>query len=78
VRGAFGALAALLAECTIEVERFVGTPVAPAVPTTNVKQDEAPPMLELTAPKATLDYAGVAHLAAPALNTAHLSSSVGA
>jgi hypothetical protein len=44
VLAAVGALAALLAECTIEVERFEDAPTA------NGKRDEAPPTVELTAP----------------------------
>jgi hypothetical protein len=47
VLAAVGALAALLAECTIEVERAKDAPVA-AEPTTNGKRDEAPPAVELT------------------------------
>jgi hypothetical protein len=42
VLAAVGALAALLAECTIEVERFEDAPTA------NGKRDEAPPMVKLT------------------------------
>lgn len=47
VLAAVGALAALLAECTIEVERAKDAPSA-AEPTTNGKRDEAPPPVELT------------------------------
>jgi hypothetical protein len=39
VLAAAGALAALLTECTIEVERFDGMPVAPEAPATNGQQE---------------------------------------
>src|SRR6476660_9005688 len=41
VLAAAGALAALLTECTIEVERFEDVPVAHAAPTTNGHKDSA-------------------------------------
>ncbi len=48
VLAAAGALAALLTECTIEVERFDDAPVAPAEPITNGQKDVVTPTAELT------------------------------
>jgi Domain of unknown function (DUF4342) len=50
VLAAVGALAALLAECTIEVQRVEDTPITPTEPVGNGKRAEAPPTVELTAP----------------------------
>ena len=50
VLAAIGALAALLTDCTIEVERFDDAPVGPAVPITNGHKDEATPTIELKTP----------------------------
>jgi Domain of unknown function (DUF4342) len=47
---AVGALAALLAECTIEIQRVEDTPITPAEPVVNGKHAEVPPTVELTAP----------------------------
>jgi hypothetical protein len=43
VLAAVGALAALLSDCTIEVERFDDAPVGLAYPLTNGHKDEVPP-----------------------------------
>jgi Domain of unknown function (DUF4342) len=43
---AVGALAALLTDCTIEVERFDDTPVGIAYPLTNGHKDEVAPPVE--------------------------------
>jgi hypothetical protein len=50
VLAAVGALAALLTDCTIEVERFDDVPAGPAYPITNGHKDEAPPSVELSVP----------------------------
>jgi hypothetical protein len=50
VLAAVGVLAALLTDCTIEVERFEDAPVEPAFPPTNGHREEAPPTEELRAP----------------------------
>src|SRR6266542_556545 len=49
VFAAVGALAALLSDCTIEVEREDDAPVGAAYPLTNGHKDEAPPTVELRA-----------------------------
>jgi hypothetical protein len=50
VLAAVGALAALLTDCTIEVERFDDAPAGPAYPITNGHKDEVPPSVELSVP----------------------------
>lgn len=50
VLAAIGALVALLADCTIVIERFDDAPVGPAIPQTNGQKDEAIPTVDLTAP----------------------------
>ncbi len=50
VLAAVGAIAALLTDCTIEVERFDDAPVGPAYPLTNGQKKEAPPTVESRAP----------------------------
>jgi hypothetical protein len=50
VLAAVGALAALLAECTIEIERFEDAPVGTAAPTMSGGHEEDMPTVELTVP----------------------------
>jgi len=47
---AIGALAALLTDCTIEVERLDDAPVGIAYPLTNGHKDEVPPTMGPQAP----------------------------
>jgi hypothetical protein len=46
VLAAAGALAALLTDCAIEVERFDDLPAATAFPVTNGRSEEAPPIVK--------------------------------
>jgi hypothetical protein len=50
VLAAVGALAALLSDCTIEVERGGDAPVGIAYPLTNGYKDEVPPTVGSQAP----------------------------
>ena len=50
VLAAVGALAALLTDCTIEVERFDDAPVGPAYPITNGHKQEAISSVESNVP----------------------------
>jgi hypothetical protein len=46
VLAAVGAIAALITDCTIEVERFDDAPVGPAYPVTTGQKEEAPPLVK--------------------------------